>query len=202
MDEAIPKRGRGKVRDEALRQTILQGAADLLLEAGYQGFTMEGVSARAGASKVTLYRWWPSKGALALDAYVHAVTDSIAFPVTDSPRLDVENQLALVIEGLTSTASGRAIRELIGAAQTDPALKADLASRYIEPRRHLAAAAFARLFGWDPEERKRDLNLVTDQVYGAVYNRLLFGLEPLDRTFARQVLDFWAPEPINKGEPR
>lgn len=200
MDDEPLRKSRGKVRDEGLRQTILHAAAEMLLEAGYHGFTMEGVSARAGASKVTLYRWWPSKGALAMDAYVHSITDSIAFPTTDSPRQDVENQLAFVIEGLTSSRAGRAIRELIGAAQTDPVLKADLAARYIEPRRELAAVAFARLFGWNAVERRQDLNLVTDQVYGAIYNRLLFGLEPLDRNFARQVLDFWAPGPIHKGE--
>lgn len=192
--------GRGKPRDENLRKTILEASAALLLELGYRRFTIEGVAARSGASKVTLYRWWPSKGSLALDGYVHAVTDAIAFAQTDSPRRDVETQLAAVIHGLTSTASGRAILELIGAAQEDPELKKELNVRYIQPRREIAAVAFARFLGWDLETRLEDLHAVTDQVYGAIYNRLLFGLTPLDPSFAERLIEFWVPQPIRAKE--
>lgn len=191
MEPAVHRSGRGKPRDENLRQAILKASAELLLESGYRGFTIEGVAARAGASKVTIYRWWPSKGSLALDGYVEAVSEAIAFPVTESPRRDVETQLAAVIHGLTSTRSGRAIVELIGAAQEDQELQKELTRRYIQPRRELAAVAFARLLGWDVESRRDELYAVTDQVYGAVYNRLLFGLVPLDADFARQLVEFW-----------
>jgi hypothetical protein len=81
--------------------------------------------------------------------------------------------------------------ELIGAAQEDLELKHELNVRYIEPRRKLAASAFARLLGWDPVENQEALHAVTDQVYGAIYNRLLFGLAPLDENFARQLVEFW-----------
>jgi AcrR family transcriptional regulator len=195
MQDDSPRKGRGKPRDEQLRKSILSAAAELLLEAGYRRFTIEGVAARAGASKVTIYKWWPSKGSLALDAYVHEVTDAITFPQTASARNDVEAQLVTLIEKLTNTPSGRAIKELIGAAQEDDQLKAELAARYIQPRRELAALAFARLFGWDAETRKDELHAITDQVYGGIYNRLLFGLQPLDASFARQLTDYWAHGP-------
>jgi AcrR family transcriptional regulator len=191
MENTPNRPGRGKPRDEGLRQAILKASAELLLEGGYRGFTIEGVAARAGASKVTIYKWWPSKGSLALDGYVEAVSEAIGFPVTDSPRRDVETQLAAVIHGLTSTPSGRAIVELIGAAQEDPELQRELTLRYIQPRRELAATAFARLLGWDAHKRRDELYAVTDQVYGAIYNRLLFGLLPLDAGFASQLVEFW-----------
>jgi len=192
-DEGRSRRGRGKPRDENLRNTIVQAAAEVLLEKGYRRFTMEGVAARAQASKVTIYKWWSSKGTLALDGYVHCITDSIAFPQSESPRDDVVRQLTAVIEGLTSTPMGRAITELIGAAQEDPDLKRELSIRYIQPRRDLAAQAFARLLGGDPVDRREELHAVTDQVYGAIYQRLLFALAPLDGNFARQLVDFWVP---------
>jgi len=193
MEETEKRSGRGKPRDENLRKTILDASAALLLESGYRRFTIEGVAARAGASKVTIYKWWPSKGSLALDGYIHAVTDSIAFPHTASPRADVEAQLTSVILAFTTTASGRAIVELIGAAQEDPDLKRDLVARLIQPRRELAAGAFARFLGWDLATRRNDLYAVTDQIYGAVYHRLLLGLEPLEPSFARRLIDFWVP---------
>lgn len=191
--EVAKRTGRGKPRDENLRLSIVAASAELLLELGYRRFTIEGVAARAGASKVTIYKWWPSKGSLALDGFFFAVTDSISFPSTSSPRADVEAQLSSVILAFTTTASGRAIVELIGAAQEDPDLKRELAARYIQPRREIAAVAFARFLGWDLETRRDELHAVTDQVYGAIYNRLLFGLAPLDAAFARQLIEFWAP---------
>ena len=191
MEQSLERRGRGKQRDEGLREIILKAAAELLLEKGYKRFTIEGVAAKAKASKVTIYKWWSSKGTLALDGYVHSITDSIAFPQTDSPRHDVERQLAALIVRLTTTPTGRAIMELIGAAQEDPELKRELSVRYIQPRREIAASAFARLLGWDPDISKESLAAVTDQVYGAIYNRLLFGLTPLDENFAHQLVEFW-----------
>ncbi|HTH14153.1 MAG TPA: TetR/AcrR family transcriptional regulator [Spirochaetia bacterium] len=195
MDQGDERRGRGKPRDAQLRREIVTAAAEVLLERGYTGFTIEGVAARAGASKVTIYKWWASKGTLALDGYVEGITEAIAFPQTDSPRQDIELQLTAVIQRLTTTASGRAMVELIGAAQEDADLKRELSARYIQPRRDLAARAFGRLLGWDPLARKEELNAITDQVYGAVYNRLLFGLEPLDAGFASRLVAFWAPLP-------
>ncbi len=136
---------------------------------------------------------------MALDGFFHSIHDSIAFPETASARDDVEHQLAAVIERFTTTPSGRAILELIGGAQEDQDLKRELRIRYIQPRRELAALAFARLFGWDPVQRKEELHAVTDQVYGAIYNRLLFGLVPLDKDFARQLVDHWAPRAAEPG---
>jgi len=194
-------KGRGKPRDEVLRESILKAAAEVLLEKGFKHFTMEGVAARAGASKVTIYKWWSSKGTLALDGFFHTITDSIAFPQTASARDDVERQLTAVIKRFTTTSAGRAILELIGGAQEDPDLKRELRVRYIQPRRELAAVAFARLLGWDLEERKEELHAVTDQVYGAIYNRLLFGLLPLDENFARELVDFWVAKVAMPGGP-
>ena len=196
MDDSPKPKGRGKPRDENLRDTILRAALELLLEKGFKGFTIEGVAARSGASKVTIYKWTKSKGTLALEAYVYGVSETIAFPQTDSARDDIENQLVALIEQLTTTPSGRAMMELMGAAQEDLDLKRELTARYIQPRRVLAARSFARLLGWDAEKRSEDLAMITDQVYGAIYNRILFGLVPLDRAFARRLIDFWAAKAL------
>ena len=56
----------GRPRDEAARAAILRSANAILEEKGIGGFTIEAVAARAGVAKTTIYRWWPSKGALAM----------------------------------------------------------------------------------------------------------------------------------------
>jgi AcrR family transcriptional regulator len=66
--DGVPaRRGRGRRPAAQVRAEVLDAAGALLLEEGMAAFTMERVAARSGASKVTLYKWWPSKGALALD---------------------------------------------------------------------------------------------------------------------------------------
>jgi AcrR family transcriptional regulator len=194
--ENSEKRGRGKVRDTALRDTILEAAASLLLEVGYRKFTMEGVAARSGASKVTLYKWSPTKGVLALAAFTQRITTKLEFPETASPLDDVKTQLRNLITMLTTTDEGRALRELIGAAQEDPLLKTQLTEVYVEPRRVLAAKNFARWLKLDPESDRATLYAVQDQIYGAVYNRLLFGLEPLTPAFADELVAFWDGRPL------
>ena len=99
--------------------------------------------------------------------------------------------MAALIRMWTGTPAGRAIMELIGAAQEDPDLKRELNVRYIQPRREIAGLAFARLLGWNPVEKKEALYVVTDQVYGAIYNRLLFGDFCSTARLCCWLLEFW-----------
>src|SRR6478735_8739176 len=64
-----PRRGRGRRPADEVRKEILDAAAELLFAEGMGGFTIEKVANLSGASKMTIYKWWPSKGALALDGY-------------------------------------------------------------------------------------------------------------------------------------
>ncbi|HYM80736.1 MAG TPA: helix-turn-helix domain-containing protein, partial [Candidatus Limnocylindria bacterium] len=59
---------RGRPRSEKARHAILDAAAELLLRRGLGAVSMDAVAERAGVSKATIYRWWPSKEMLALDA--------------------------------------------------------------------------------------------------------------------------------------
>src|SRR5258708_5165346 len=77
--QAAGKRGRGRRPAAQVRQAILEAAGAMLFEGRLTEITFEKVAARAGASKMTLYKWWPSPGALALEAYFAAVEDTLAF---------------------------------------------------------------------------------------------------------------------------
>jgi len=178
--------GRGRRRDEAVRAAIIEAAGSLLLEVGFQDFTIEGVAARAGASKGTIYKWWPSKGALALDGYSHAVTETIAFPETEDPRADLVTQLEALIASLTGTPAGRAIRELMGAAQFDPHLAEQLRERYFRPRRALGRTAMRRALGSEPGDVIE--KAAGAALYGGVYHLLLTDPDQLDAGLARAMV--------------
>ena len=107
------RRGRGRRPAAEVRADVLAAAGELLLAEGMAGFTFDRVSAMSGASKVTLYRWWPSKGALALESYFHAVEQHLEFPDTGDIEADLRTQVRAFV-ALLAGPVGPVVGELIG----------------------------------------------------------------------------------------
>src|ERR1700761_3415758 len=84
-----PDRGRGRPRDESARLRILKAALELMDEMSFTQVTMEGIAERAGASKTTVYRWWPNKAQLAIEAFREAVAPELPLRDTGSLRKDL-----------------------------------------------------------------------------------------------------------------
>src|SRR6185437_11155783 len=77
---------RGRPRSAEADRAILTATADLLAERGLAAMSIEEVAARAGVGKTTIYRRWPSKGLLALDAFVISFRAEQPLPDTGSLR--------------------------------------------------------------------------------------------------------------------
>ncbi|MGW0580844.1 TetR/AcrR family transcriptional regulator [Streptomyces sp. NPDC002920] len=178
------RRGRGRRPAGEVRADVLDAAGGLLLDRGMAAFTIEAVADRAGVSKTTIYKWWPSKGALALDGYFHAVESRLAFPDTGDLEADLTAQLRAFVRVLTGTPAGRVIAELIGQAQTDPELAAALLERYSGPRRELAVERLRRARELGELRADVDPEVLVDQLWGACYHRLLLPNLPVTEEFA------------------
>ena len=120
-------------RGEHARRRVLAAALDVLAESGMPGFTIESVARRAGASKATLYRHWPSASALLVDAM-----DAEFRPVPDVATGDVRADLVAVLDTAVAMFGRPPFPELMAAfmdaAERDPAL-ADLHASLTERRR-------------------------------------------------------------------
>lgn len=184
-----PRRGRGRRPADDVRREVLAGAAELLFTAGMAGFTIDKVAARSGVSKVTIYKWWPSKGALALDGYFAKVEPQLIFPDTGDIEADLRSQLHAFLHVIRDTPAGAVIAELIGGAQIDPELKAAFLQRYSGPRRDLAATAMRRAQERGHLAAHVDPEIVIDQLWGACYNRLLVPDQPLTERFVDGLVD-------------
>jgi AcrR family transcriptional regulator len=184
VQEPVRRRGRGRRPAAEVRAEILAAAGALLLDEGMAAFTIERVAQKAGASKTTIYKWWPSKGALALDGYFHAVEPTLAFPDTGDIEEDLTTQIRAFARLVTETPAGRVIAELIGQAQTDPDLSAALLTRYSGPRRDLAVEAMSRARSRGQIRPDVDLQAAVDQLWGACYHRLLLPNLPVTEDFA------------------
>jgi AcrR family transcriptional regulator len=177
----------GRPRSEAVRLAILEATADLMLECGFTATTIEAIAARARVSKVTIYKWWSSRGAVAIDAYFHRFRETSVFPDTGSVATDITAQLLSVIETFRGRA-GHVMAELLGYAQSDPVLAEMLRIRWLQPRREAAAVVLQR--GIDRGEIRSDVSLAVlmDQLYGPLYYRLMARHEPLSDAFAHELI--------------
>ena len=184
-----PRRGRGRRAAAEVRSEVLEAAAELLFAEGMAAFTIEKVANRSGASKMTIYKWWRSKGALALDGYFHKVEPKLAFPDTGDIEADLRAQLHAFLRVICDSAAGRVIAELIGQAQSDPELKAAYLQRYSSPRRALAVAAMEKAKGRKQLRAGLDAETVVDQLWGACYHRLLLPDQPLTHEFVDALVD-------------
>jgi AcrR family transcriptional regulator len=184
-----PRRGRGRRPAAEVRDGVLRAAADLLLHEGIKAVTFDRVAAAAGSSKVTLYKWWPSAGALAAEAYFAHSEQQLEFPDTGDLRADLTAQMRAFVRLLTHGGTGGVIAGLIGVAQTDPELSAAFSRHYSAPRRALAMATFEKARGRGELRPGLDLDILVDQLWGACYHRLLIPDAPLTERFAVALVD-------------
>jgi AcrR family transcriptional regulator len=163
---------------------------EALEDLGYPGVTSEAIAERAGASKATIYRWWPNKEAVMLEALREDVALELPFPDSGSLKEDIRIQLQNFVE-LLNGPRGRVFKGMIAAAQSDPEVAAAFLSIWVRPRREFARRGMER---YGTELRPGvDLGVVLDELYGPLYYRLLIGHEPLSAELADQITDLvWA----------
>jgi AcrR family transcriptional regulator len=176
--------GRGRRPAAEVRARVLEAAGRLLFEEGIKAITFERVAAAAGSSKMTLYKWWPSTGALAAEAFFARSEQTLAFPDTGDIRADLTTQLTAFVRLVTDGPAGPVIAELIGKAQTDPDLAAAFSRGYSAPRRALAVEALERARARGQLRDDFDLSILVDQLWGACYQRLLIPDAPLNEQYA------------------
>jgi len=183
-------RGRGRPRDEDARARILEASLEALEELGYPGVTCEAIAERAGASKATIYRWWPHKEAVMLEALRESVAQELPFPDTGNLREDIRIQLHNFVK-LLNGPRGRVFKGMIAAAQSDLKVGAAFLSIWVMPRREFARRGIDR---YRKELRRGvDLEVVLDSIYAPLYYRLLIGHAPVTIKFADQIMELvWA----------
>ncbi|MEU6205832.1 TetR-like C-terminal domain-containing protein [Micromonospora musae] len=153
------------------------------------GFTIEKVAALAEASRMTIYKWWPSKGTLAQGGYFTVVAPTLAVPDTGDIVADLTDQLVAFVHLVRDTSAGRVISQLIGQAQTRPGAGRGLPGALLCPRRALAVEILTRAMAREQLRSDVDPESVVGQLWGACYHRLLIADLPLTEDFARTLVD-------------
>ncbi|WP_405722291.1 TetR/AcrR family transcriptional regulator [Streptomyces sp. NBC_01537] len=186
MTEAAP---RGRPRSETARRAVLDAALQLCQRDGFQGLTIKAIAETAGVGRQTVYRWWPTKEAVLLDALrdVGLRESRRLAPDSGDTLLDVESLLAATF-ALTHQLTGKAIVGLMAEAQHDPGLSARLQGTVIGPRRQALREILARgVERGDLSDAEVPLDLAVDFAFGTMWYRLLSRHAPVDADLAGQL---------------
>ncbi|MFP5379500.1 MAG: TetR/AcrR family transcriptional regulator, partial [Vicinamibacteria bacterium] len=179
----------GRPRSEHARQAILRAAADLLLDEGSAQVSMDAVAERAGVSKATIYRWWPSRERLALDALLEWTATTSRARDTGSLRGDLLSLVRPWVREIRRRPFARVIAELLTKAQSDRAFADNYRRHFVERRRAPMRAAFERAIARGETPPDLDVEVALDLIFGPIYHRLLHGHAPLTDRFATSVID-------------
>ncbi len=178
-DEVEEPRLRGRPRSIEAEAAILKATLQLLERKPLRKVTADAIARRAGVSKATIYKWWPNKSLVALDAYLEGMTERVLMPNTGSAEEDFTEQLKSVVSFYVSPL-GRLFGQFIAEGQTDPGFLALFRERFLYARRNAARVMWRR--GVDRGEIREDIDsdVVLDLIYGPMIFRLLAGHGSLD----------------------
>jgi AcrR family transcriptional regulator len=169
----------GRPRDSAAHEAILKASKEILVEKGIGGFAIEAVAARAGVAKSTIYRWWPSKGALAIAGFLADTAPKIPYDHSGSALVDIRAQLRRVC-AVYSGSTGRVLSAIIADGQRDPNTIQAFVDGYARPRREEAKAILQDGVMRGELRAGIDFDVVLDALYGPIYYRMLVPLAPLN----------------------
>ncbi|MEP7023393.1 MAG: TetR/AcrR family transcriptional regulator [Actinomycetota bacterium] len=204
-DAGIPgrHRGPGRPRSDVAGPALLAATRELVTRHGYEAVSIADIAQAAGTGRQTLYRRWPGKAELVLEAFSeHAVAQ------VDEGRADVGGSadpdgpdlvcdfLARTFQALAET--GPALRSLMAQAQHDPVFGARFREQFIAPRRASLRALLARAQSRGQVRTEVDLDAAVSALYGGLWYRLLLD-EPLDLAYAASLAGLVAQAPADGG---
>ena len=151
--------------------------------------SIEEVAERAGVGKATVYRRWPSRGALALDAFLTEFQAQLPVRDTGTLRGDFLSALRAWVRAVTKTRAGRMLAGLIAEAQRDPEVAAAWRQRVFDPLRSQHKVILRRAVERGEIPATTDADAVLDLLFGAAYHRLLHQHLPLSDHFVQSAVD-------------
>lgn len=184
----MERRGPGRPRSDEARQAILTSTLALLQAEGFEKLSIEGIAEHAGVGKATVYRWWPNKGALVIEAFLDRIRPELNFPKNAPVREAIHQQMRRLTR-LMRGEFGNMLAAIIGAGQSQPEMIEAIQKYWIAPRRQEA-----RELVIDAQQRgeiRSDISpdTILDILYGPLYFRLLIGHGPVDCHFVDAIFD-------------
>jgi AcrR family transcriptional regulator len=179
-----PGRPRSTMADEA----ILEAAVELFAERGFEGLSVEDVAVRAGVSKATIYRRYPSKVDLVIAAGSCLTTDEIVFPDTGNLGDDLRGLTRSLIKAFKDNPAGRVMPVMVFERRRYPALDEGY-QRFVADRKARTRELLRRAVERGELPDDTDVEVMSSMLVGPIFHRFLITGEPLDDTFVDTLVD-------------
>jgi AcrR family transcriptional regulator len=178
---------RERRRNARAHQAILDATTQLLDDVGYPALTIEGVAARAEVGKATVYRWWPTKGALVIEALAARLTPE---PLADTGDLrhDLHAAIQATVHTFARSPEGAVIPALAADLINHPEMAEQFRAQIIRPRRSAVVEILRRATRRGELPADVDTELLLDVYAGAVFYRVLVSGEPVTDHLAQQLV--------------
>jgi AcrR family transcriptional regulator len=184
--DTVEAASRGRPRSEEAHQAILAATMQAVFEVGFRSLSMDAIAKSAGVGRMTIYRRWPNKAALVMDAFLDTVGPTAAFPDAPTALASIQKQMRLQVKAFRGR-YGPLIKALLGEAQYDAELAVAFRERWIMPRREMARHAIERGIREKSFRSTIDVELAIDMLYAPIYYRLQIGTGPLSDEYADAV---------------
>ena len=180
------KRAVGRPRCQVAKQSIFDATVRLLEDTSVQNLAIECIAREAGVGKATIYRWWPNKAAIVIDAMFAAAVSKSAFEKSSTATEAISNQVERFV-GFLGSRQGRIVGQVIAEGQSDPSVLQNFREAYLIHRRMAVREILE--YGIQRGEFSPDLDieLATDLIYGPIWYRMLVGHQPLSEEFAKSL---------------
>ena len=188
-NEEVPTRRPGRPRDAHRNEAILGAALEILNAQGYKGLTIDGVAARAGVGRPTIYRRWASKAELVVTALTDTVHIAVPDVDTGSLRRDLVAMQRRQIALMNSPESRRITAGLVADLATDPDLGHRYVSEYLAPRRAIVFRVLQRGVDRGELAPDADFSFVHDLLSGPLFMRAVVWGEPFADEAAERTAD-------------
>jgi AcrR family transcriptional regulator len=185
-------RGPGRPRSERARKAVIRSSLALLNRMGFNELSIEAVAAHARVGKATVYRWWPNKAELVIDAFVSAVENELRFPSAGPVLESIHAQMQRWVVIFRSPL-GQIVATVIGAGQSEPEILEAFRTHWVEPRRVEARRLLKQAMEKGEIRSDIDPDAALDLLYGPLYLRLLLRHARLDEEFVNTVFEIVSP---------
>jgi AcrR family transcriptional regulator len=179
---------RGRPRSAATTAAILQSAYTLMATTGLAATTIDAIARHSNVSKMTIYKWWPSREALLIDAFLDQALRAVPLPGTGNPVAQIRRHAATYAEALRGE-FGRVQLAVISECISTTGSAEIFYERYLDLRRSkmLETIMAGRKDGSiGASGAPGDLY---DAIYGSLFYRYVFGIKPLTPAYARNLVN-------------
>ncbi|GII52345.1 TetR family transcriptional regulator [Planotetraspora thailandica] len=161
-------------RSLRVREAVLRATRDLLWEGGLPAATVDAISARSGVSKATVYKHWPTKTAVAAEAFGRHMAETVPLPDTGTARGDLAEHVRQVSAFYASPA-GAVFAQLLAACVTDPEGAPYFRAYFLHGRREAAGTLWERAVRQGEADPSVDVETAIDVLFGPLIFRLMSG---------------------------